>query len=99
MSDKTWKRIEREVAKRLNGVRLPCDGTPRPDVIQLAGGFVLAEVKHRRRLPRWLHDALIQVEVHAEADQLAVAVLHEKYQTIDDSLVLMRLDDFARWVL
>ena len=91
----TWKRIEREIAKRLNGQRVGNTGKATPDVI--AGGWLVVECKHRAKLPEWLKNSLIQAETHAEPDQLAVAILHEKFMVVDDSLVVMRLDDFLRW--
>ena len=92
----TWKRIEREIAKRVNGQRVGNTGKDTPDVIG-SGGYLICEVKHRAKLPDWLKGALIQAETHAESDQLAVAILHEKRMIIDDSLVILRLDDFIRW--
>ena len=100
MSDAPWKRIEREVAKRLRGERVPVSGRPGPDVVSVCGGFILAEVKHRRQLPKWLTSALHQAESCLDGDdQLAIAVLHEKYMPVDDCLVVLRLDDFVRWIL
>ena len=93
-------RIERQVADRLNGRRLGNTGQSTPDVVSCCGGYiVLGEVKHRRRLPDWLKNALIQAECHVEDDQLAIAVLHELHMPVGDSLVVLRLDDFCRWLV
>ena len=92
MPDKTWKRIERGIAALLGGRRVGCTGQATPDVE--APGLV-AEVKHRRSLPAWLDDALGQAQAHVQDGQVGVAVLHRHRQRIGDSLVVMRLEDFA----
>jgi len=93
MTDKTWKRVERAIAGRLNGRRQGATGTRGPDVVT---GWLVAEVKHRRRLPQWLKDALAQARTGA-GERLPIVVLHEAGLRHADDLVLMRLADFELW--
>ena len=67
-------------------------GKPRPT--SRSPGLV-AEVRHRRTLPAWLLDALGQAQAHVQDGQVGIAVLHRHRQRIGDSLVVMRLEDFA----
>ena len=74
MADKTWKAVEREIARRLGGQRMVCTGQATADVITLS---LAVEVKTRRRLPSWLLDAMAQVVAAAGADRLPILVLHQ----------------------
>ena len=94
MADKVWKKVERALAKRLNGRRQGAVGRRGPDVLS---GWLSVEVKHRKRLPEWLKTALDQAKSGASEQQLAIAVLHEAGQRHADDLVLMRLGDFELW--
>ncbi len=91
----TWKHCEREIAKRLGARRVGPTGIATPDVV--VGDWLLVEVKHRKTLPAWLLGALDQVEQHATEAQLPIAVLHGERMRYDDSLVVLRLDDFVEW--
>jgi len=93
MTDKIWKRSERAIAARLNGRRQGATGRTGADVLT---GWLSVEVKHRRRLPQWLKDALAQARTGA-GERLAIVVLHESGQRHADDLVLVRLADFEDW--
>ena len=93
MTGKTWKRVERAVAKRLNATRQGVTGRRGPDVLS---GWLSVEVKHRKRLPAWLKDALTQAQCGA-GDRLALVVLHECGRRHADDLVVLRLADFEDW--
>jgi hypothetical protein len=91
----TWKHAERQIAKWLNGRRVPVSGRAgQPDV---AHPWLSIEVKHRRRLPQWLTMALLQAEQAAAPDQLPIAVLYEAGERYGRSLVVLRLDAFEEW--
>jgi hypothetical protein len=91
----TWKHVERQIAKRLGGRRVPVSGRAgRPDV---AHPWLSIEVKFRRRLPQWLAKAMEQAEKAATPGQLPLAVLHESGTRYGQSLVLLRLADFEEW--
>jgi hypothetical protein len=92
MPNATWKRVERRTAQALGGARVGPTGRDTADV---EAGWLVAEVKHRQSLPRWIEDALDKARRHAGAQRLGIAVLHEKGGR--DSLVVMALSDFVDW--
>lgn len=94
MPDVTWKAVERRLAKRLHGRRLGATGRSGPDVLT---SWLACEVKSRRRLPQWLHEAIAQARAGAGDNRLAVAILHETGQRHDGDLVVMTLRDFCAW--
>ena len=93
MTDKTWKQTERAIAARLNGRRQGATGRTGADVVN---DWLAVEVKHRKRLPQWLKDALTQARTGA-GERLPLVVLHESGQRHADDLVLLRLRDFEDW--
>ncbi|GIV58379.1 MAG: hypothetical protein KatS3mg042_1292 [Rhodothermaceae bacterium] len=97
MPEKTWKAVERKVAERLGGRRVPVTGRSRGDAPDVAHAWLSIEIKHRARLPAWIEDAMLQAEAAAREDQLPVAVLHERGRRHDEDLVVLRLRDFEAW--
>ncbi len=97
MPEKPWKRTERKVAARLGGRRVPVTGRSRGDAPDVAHDWLSVEVKHRRRLPAWIEDALRQAEAAARDGQLPVAVLHQRGRRHAEDLVVLRLRDFEAW--
>lgn len=98
MPDATWKHCEREIAKRFGTDREGPRGVNCPDVVSESYAI---EVKHRKRLPLWLTDAIEQAQRNADAhcpDKLAVVVLHERGGRYDDCPVVVgRLKDWLEW--
>ncbi len=94
MRKRTWKAIERAIAHRLGGRRLPVSGRPSPDVVS---DWLVVEVKHRERLPSWLTEAVRKVRSLAMSHHLPIVVLHESGQRHDNDLVVMSLADFEAW--
>ena len=98
MADRSWKRTERTVARRLGGRRTGVvaqwghPGTP--DVYT---DWLAVEVKERRALPAWLHLALSQARAGATSEQLPLVVLHESGRRHDEDMILLRLADFEDW--
>ena len=94
MPEKPWKRAEREVAKRLGGVRVKRHGEPAPDVVS---EWCVAEVKTRRHLPKWIISALFGVVRQAPNYKLPILIL--KDLTTHDVLWVIRerdgLDSFG----
>ncbi len=74
MSAGRWKRHEREVAAILGGVRLPNNGHGQPDVLT---PDLAVQVKTRKTIPAWLHEALDQAARDCDRDRLPVVVLCE----------------------
>ncbi len=97
MSERAWKRTEREIAGVLGGKRVPITGRSRGDVPDVAHFWLSVEVKSRRTLPAWLLDAVSQARAAAAEHQLPVAILHEQGARHNSDLVVMRLSDFREW--
>jgi hypothetical protein len=92
MTDTSWKAHERRTARRLGGTRTGPTGQDGPDV---DAGWLVAECKHRRRLPAWLGDALAKVRGQAGPGRLGVVVAHEAGAR--DSWVILALSDWCDW--
>lgn len=89
---RTFKGVERALAKRLNGERTGHTGGA--DVVT---DWLCVEVKSRATLPRWVRDAIGQAKRNAGIEQLPVAILHQTGQRHDGDLVVMTLADFENW--
>ena len=72
MSAGRWKRHEREVAAILGGVRLPNNGHGQPDVLT---PDLAVQVKTRKAIPAWLHEALDQAARDCDSERIPVVVL------------------------
>lgn len=90
----TWKHAERRVANLLDGDRVGPSGTSTADVVT---PWAAVEVKHRRRLPAWLLNAVDQARQAANELQIPLAVLHQEGQRYDDCIVAMRMADFIEF--
>lgn len=97
MTDKTWKATERQVAKLLGGVRVPITGRTRGSTPDIDHEWLSLEVKHRKKLPEWIHDAMRQAQASMKPNQLPTVVLHENRTNHKDDLVVIRLGDFIDW--
>lgn len=96
----TWKSTEREIARRLGGERVPITGrNKRGDAPDVEHEWLSIEVKHRKKLPNWIADAMSQAQASQRGEQLPIVVLHENRQRFDDAYVVIRLQDFEDWFL
>jgi len=86
---RTFKGVERSLAKRLNGERTGHTGGA-----DVQTDWLCAEVKSRKTLPQWVRDAVAQAKRNAGISQLPVAILHQQGQRHDADLVVMTLADF-----
>ncbi|MBC7235020.1 MAG: hypothetical protein H5T69_04200 [Chloroflexi bacterium] len=93
---KTWKDVERAVAGRLRGQRVSnrAPGEAGPDVVTTA---FAVEVKHRKKLPQWIEEAMLQAESNCPSGLLPLLVLHESGRHHEADLVILRLGDFQEW--
>lgn len=91
----SWKRTEREVAKRLGGERVPVTGRQRGDVPDIDHPLLSIEVKHWAALPVKLVDAMDQARKASRDGRVPVAVLHVGGGRYDDALCILRLADLA----
>ena len=87
-----YKQTERRVARVLGGRRTGHTG--KADV---TAGWLVAECKHRKKLPAWLKDAIAQAKRNAGVSQLGVVVLHEHGQRGDRDIVCLSLADWLEW--
>jgi hypothetical protein len=93
MSRNTWKNTERTIAARLGGQRVPVSGRVRGDAPDIAHPLLSLEVKHRKRLPAWLYQAMAQAVACAGPDQIPVAILHEHGRRHAADLCMVALAD------
>ena len=87
----TWKAVERKVAKEFGTQRTGPQGRAVPDVIT---GQYSIEVKTRKTLPAWLHEAMGQAERNAVEGTEPVVVLHQIGQRHDDDMVVISFKVF-----
>lgn len=95
MSD--WKGVERAIAKIIGGERVPVTGRQRGSAPDIAHQWLSVEVKNRRKLPAWMHDAMAQAEASNRGDQLPIVFFHQNGMKYEDSFCLIRLKDFVDW--
>lgn len=93
VADKTWKKRERAVAKRLNGNRIPVTG-------ERAGAdcetpLLCVQVKHGRRRPAFLADWLSGIRGNAHPKgKVGIVVWSAQREKQGDAIVLLTLADF-----
>jgi hypothetical protein len=92
---KDWKACERRIAELLGGRRVPVSGRTRGDCPDVEHPTLSIECKSRKKLPAWIEDAMNQAEASAKDGRLPVVVLHEDRAPYAESLVVVRLEDFA----
>ena len=92
---KDWKACERKVASLMGGERIPVSGRGRGDNPDIHHELFSIEVKSRKTIPAWLEDAMRQAEASAKDGRLPVVVLHQDRAPYAESLVVLRLEDFA----
>jgi hypothetical protein len=95
---KDWKACERRIAELLGGQRIPVTGRQRGDVPDIEHVALSIEVKSRKSLPVWLLSALNQAQAASKNGKVPVVVLHQDRTPYAESLVLLRLEDFAGYL-
>ena len=90
---RTFKGVERAIAKRLGGQRVGHLGGA--DVVT---DWLSVEVKTRRALPGWLRDAIAQTKGNAGISQLPIVVLHQTGTKHTGDIVCLSLADFEQWI-
>ena len=95
---KDWKACERRIAELLGGQRIPVTGRQRGDVPDIEHVALSIEVKSRKSLPVWLLSALNQAQAASKNGKVPVVVLHQDRIPYAESLVVLRLDDFAGYL-
>jgi hypothetical protein len=99
VTDKTWKAIERRIARYIHGERVPVTGRQRGSAPDIKHAWLAPEVKHRKKLPDWIHDAMSQAKASVRGHQMPAVFLHEKGAQVGDCYVIVMLSDFKdRWL-
>ncbi|TMB70442.1 MAG: hypothetical protein E6J43_01945 [Chloroflexi bacterium] len=94
MTDRAWKRQERQVAAALGSRRNPNSGEHRTDID--AGPFAV-EHKARKSMPKWLTGALQQAR-NSAGDRTPVVVLTQVSQGRKaQRYVVLDFSDWADW--
>lgn len=91
MANQNWKNVERVIARRLGGQRVPITGRARGSAPDIAHPWLSIEVKSRRKLPLWLLDAISQAEAAAGEGQLPICIIHKVGQRHVDDIVILKL--------
>ena len=99
MTEKVWKAVERRIAKFIGGVRVPVSGRQRGDAPDIEHNWLSIEVKYRKKLPEWLHDAMDQAVKSARLRQLPCVFLAERGKRVEDYYMIVRLGDAKEWWL
>jgi hypothetical protein len=87
MVDRLWKQCEREIARRLGGIRVPVNSTTNIKC-DVSTPLLSAEIKERKQLPKFLTDTMRQSTVNCEKGKIATVILHEKGKGHDKDLVI-----------
>lgn len=78
---------------------MPVSGRARGDAPDIEHNWLSVEVKHRRKLPDWLHDAMSQAKASQRGQQMPIVILHEKGKRVGECYAIVMLEDFAdRWI-
>jgi len=89
----TWKRREREAAKRLGGVRIPVTGE-RAGADGLTAELAI-QSKHGRNRPSYLTEWLAGIrEAGRVRGKVGVVIWSTMHEPLDDAVVVMRFRDF-----
>jgi hypothetical protein len=95
VSDKPWKRHERETARLLGGQRHRVTGLERGAAPDVEHDQLSIECKHRESVPKWIKNAMDQAEASIKSkDQVPIVVIHEKNQRRENDLVVMKMKHF-----
>ncbi len=93
----SWKAVERRVATRLGGVRVPVTGIDRDGADVLTPAFAV-QVKCRKVLPAWLWRGMGGIVGEArKTGRTGLLVLKRPGQRDDEALVVLTMADWVAW--
>ena len=96
MTEKSWKKFERRIAKRVGGKRIPVTGE-RDGADVVAGPFCY-QAKLRRGMPSYLREWLRGIVAAGErSGTTGVVVWKTPGARDDDAVVVLRLADWQDW--
>jgi hypothetical protein len=87
--DKAWKAFERRVAQRTGGERIPVADRRTP--LDVAHPYLGIECKYRRKISKFLKNAMTQAVEGSGKDKIPTVVLGEYHSS--EMFALMRLED------
>ncbi len=102
MANNTWKSVERRIAEKLGGERVPVSGRTgeagmeSPDIEHALWSL---EIKHRdqRSMPKWIEHSYDQALASMKEHHIApVCILHTKNRRLDNAVVTMPLSYFLK---
>ena len=88
-----WKEVERAVAAKLGGQRVPITGRQRGDAPDVQHPWLSIEVKHRKLLPGWLHEIGTELRYIDYQGGFPAIIMRDDSQ----SFVVMRLAHFIEY--
>lgn len=95
MPDKPWKAFEREVAKKMGGVRMGPTGRMTNDVDH---EHFAIECKYRKAIPGFLLAGIKQAEINSSSpNKTPILFLKKPRSNLKDDMVVMRASDFYDW--
>ena len=95
MADKAWKACERRIAKYIGGERVPITGRARGSAPDIDHAWLSIEVKYRKKLPDWMHDAMSQAKASARGNQMPVVIYCENGMDTGKCYIVTELGDFT----
>ena len=94
--DKSWKKFERRLAKRVGGRRLP--NTGEKDGVDVVALPFVYQAKLRKGVPQYLREWLRGIVAAGErSGATGVVVWKAPGARDDDALVVLRLADWQDW--
>ena len=91
MGEKRWKAHERRVARFFGGERKLTEGREGPDFVT---SLTVGSVKSREQLPKWLTEAIGQLQGYAKAEPCKLPVLCLVEKGKRGFLIVIRSGDF-----
>jgi hypothetical protein len=99
-----WKSVERSLAKRLGGERVPVTGRTRGFAPDIRHELYAIEVKSRKTQYKLIAEALDQAEKAAafylereEGKRIPIGLYHVTGEKLEDTYVFMRLGEFEEY--
>jgi len=92
------ERFKELVGKKMASWRNLKEGVGGQDCNPKVTSPYAVQVRHRD-CPLWLLDAVETAKRDASDTQLPLVALHPKGKSIDETLIIIRLDDFREWFI